>query len=259
MTPECEPVPLGAEHAPTVLTPGPRLGSLERLEIYRGAYHARLIECLLDDYPALAAALGESPFDALCRGYIGRHPSRQPSLNAFGRHMEAFCRAGAAETFARRAFAADLAALEWAIVEVIHAPSSEPLTLQALGDIPIEQWADASLEATSACRLLRFAYPVNAYFQAFRDGLDQAIPEPSPSAVAVYRSGPTIWRMDLGDAAFELLSALTSGLSLGASLEGAAASSSDLADGAAAERVTRWFQDWVASGLFSGVKLRKLR
>jgi hypothetical protein len=227
---------------------------LDRLEIYRRAYHARLIECLLDDYPALAAALGEGAFDALCRGYIARHPSEGPSLNAFGRHMAEFCRDEAPEPFALRIFASELSELEWAIVEVIHAPSSDPFTLESLGGIPADRWADARLVATRACRLLRFAYPVNAYFQAFRDGQHPAVPEARPSAVAVYRSGPTIWRMDLGDAAFALLTALTSGQSLGASLDAAAAALSDVAEGVAAQSVTQWFQDWVASGLFAGVE-----
>ncbi len=265
MTPESEESPVGAAEAEAILTPGPELGPLARLEIYRRAYHARLIECLLDDYPAVAAALGEMGFDELCRRYIAIHPSTDPNLNAFGRHMESLCRAEAeaerestTSTSALRgpsSFIADLAALEWAIVEVIHAASADPLTMTGLGEIPASRWADARLMATPAFRLLRSGYPVNRYFQAFREGNDPAPPEPEASAVVVYRSGPTIWRMDLSEAAFELLHALTSGQSLAASLEGASQALSGVDESEAAERVGRWFRDWVSSGLFSGVEL----
>jgi hypothetical protein len=262
MTPESEASPVGAAQAEAILTPGPKLGPLDRLEIYRRAYHARLIECLLDDYPAVAAALGEAGFDELCRRYVANHPSTDPNLNAFGRHMESLCRAEAgrdsastSEVRGPRSFIAELAALEWAIVEVIHAASADPLTMTGLGEIPASRWADARLVATPAFRLLRSQYPVNRYFQAFREGKDPAAPEPEASAVVVYRSGPTIWRMDLSEAAFDLLHALTAGQTLAASLEGASRALSGVDESEAAERVGRWFRDWVSSGLFSGVEL----
>jgi hypothetical protein len=256
MTPESEASPVGAAEAASILTPGPKLDPLGRLEIYRRAYHARLIECLLDDYPAVAAALGENGFDELCRKYIVTHPSTDSNLNAFGRHMASLCRAEpTSSTLGTIAFfIADLAALEWAIVEVIHAASADPLTMTGLGAVPASRWADARLVATPAFRLLRSGYPVNRYFQAFREGDAPLVPEPEASAVVVYRSGPTIWRMDISDAAFDLLHALTSGQSLAASLESASAALSGVDEGEAAARVSAWFRDWVSSGLFSGVE-----
>ena len=253
MTPESEAEPIGARHAASVLTRGPQLAPLERLEVYRRAYHARLIECLLDDYPALASALGENPFEALCRAYIARHPSTGPNLNSFGRSMAEFCLLQAEEIGVPRGFATGLASLEWAIVEVIHAPGAEPLTLAGLAEVPIERWAGARLVATTAFRLMRFDYPVNAYFQAFRDGRTPKIPEPARSAAAVYRSGPTIWRMDLSESAFALLQAITSGQDLSTSLEEATEALSDISQDEAAGRVMAWFRDWVSSGLFACV------
>jgi hypothetical protein len=259
MTPESVPAPVGASQAASILTAGPKLDPLGRLEIYRHAYHARLIECLLDDYPAVAATLGEADFDELCRKYIATYPSTGSNLNGFGAHMASLCRAEAAEPAAIASrelgsFVADLAALEWAIVEVIHAASADPLTMTGLAAIPAGKWADARLVATPAFRLLRFAYPVNAYFQAFREEREPEVPLPQASAVVVYRSGPTIWRMDLGEAAFDLLHALTSGQTLAASLDEANGALSEVDEGEAAARVTAWFRDWVSSGLFSSVE-----
>ncbi|MBV9947252.1 MAG: putative DNA-binding domain-containing protein, partial [Myxococcales bacterium] len=224
-------------------------------DIYRRAYHARLIECLTDDYPVLAHALGEPGFERLCRAYIAAHPSGNPSLNFFGRHMAAFCREADPSLLRRRDFAADLAALEWAIVEVIHAPSSAPLTVDGLREVPLEAWAEARLTPNSAFRLLTFDHPVNAYFQAFREERDPAIPAPERAATAVYRSGRTVWRMDLTPPMHDVLSALATGETLEASLARAESGLAEADDEQAAARVLGWFREWVQSGLFARIDL----
>jgi len=253
MTPESHPLPAGATAAEHWLTAGPRLSALDRLEVYRRAYHARLIECLADDYPALQSALGLEAFDALCRAYIERHPSGGPNLNAFGQHMAAFCRTAEAAR-PHNAFAADLATLEWAIVEVIHAQSVPAVTLETLSAIPMDQWAEARLVPTPAFRLLRFAHPANAYFQGFRQGTTQLVPPPDDTSLLVYRSGATVWRMPLTEPMFALLEATARGETLGASLDRAAAAFTDVPEEVAGARIMGWFRDWVSSGLFCAVR-----
>jgi hypothetical protein len=251
--PESQPATVGPRAAAQELTAGPRLTPLERLEIYRTAYHARLIECLADDYPALRVALGDRSFDALCRGYIARHPSGGPSLNWFGSRMSAFCRSETA--LECRAFAADLASLEWAIVEVIHAPAGPRLTVAKLSEMPAEAWAEARLEVTPAFRLIRAEFPVNAFFQAFRDGSCTAIPSPAASATAVYRSGPTVWRMDLTPPMATLLEHLVAGTRLGEALEHAATGFDGTPEEIVGQKLMSWFQSWVSGGLFTSVAI----
>lgn len=256
-TPESEPSAVSAEGAAQELTPGPRLSSLERLDVYRTAYHARLIECLVDDYPALQAALGERSFEALCRAFVARHPSTSPSLNTYGAPMAAFCRTETALDC--RAFAADLATLEWAIVEVIHAPGAPPLRPERLAAVPADAWAHARLEVTPAFRLVRAAYPVNTFFQAFRDDKSPSIPEASPSATAVYRSGPTVWRMDLTSPMATLLERLVAGDALGSALELAAGTMDGVPEDVLGQRLMTWFQGWVSGGLFTGIAVETTR
>jgi hypothetical protein len=237
------------------LTAGPRLGATERLEIYRQGYRSRLVECLADDYPVLQHAIGEEPFHELCISYIERHPSEGPNLNYFGRHMESLCRdQTVALPFEERAFAAGLAALEWAMVEVIHAASSDPLTLEGLQDMPPEAWPAARLVPNQALRVLRFDYPVNAYFQQFRDGGDPALPAPGQSSTVVYRNGRTVWRMDLTPPMFDVLSALIGGVALGEALGRAESGLEGVDPTEVAQRVTFWFREWVSSGLFARVE-----
>ncbi len=247
--------------AARLLTRGPKLDAAGRLAIYRYGYRARLVECLADDYPALQFALGQEAFESLCLEYIERHPSSAPSLNFFGRHMARFLRDEArgeeADPFALRGFAADLASLEWALVEVLHARVAERLSQEALAAIPIERWVEARLPSADAVRVLRFEYPVNAFFQAFKNDLSPSatIVSSNRSATAVYRTDMTLWRMDLTPAMATLLESLFAGRSLGAALEtledGLTAD-----DAAEAERnVMAWFREWVAAGFFAGVEL----
>jgi hypothetical protein len=234
-----------------VVTAGPRLSELECLDIYHYAYRARLVECLADDYPALAHALGADAFDALCGAYIATHPSTSTSLNAFGRHMSAFAASQGGE---HAAFASDLAALEWAMVEVVHAPAAPTLSLEGLAELPPDRWSDARLFPSPTARIVHSRFPVNAYFQAFREDREPAIPARASSATVVYRRGYVVWRMDLTPAMAGLLDALFEGATVGDALSVVElhAESEDAIE-EAKRSVTVWFREWVAGGVFAQI------
>ena len=236
-----------------LVTPGPQLSALERTRIYHDGYFSRLIECLADDYPALRHALGESVFDVLARAYIVAYPSRSRSLNAFGAHLPAYCRT---RTEPWAPFAADLARLEWALVEVVHEPSTEGLAAGALAQIPPGRWQTARLRPAPSVRVLCFDYPVNEFFQAFRDERSPQLPLAARSATAVYRRGLSLWRMSLDPRAALLLTDLLASVPLGAAIEAlqsrseAIGSSQDLP-----QLLSRWLGEWVQNGFFAAVEL----
>jgi hypothetical protein len=248
MTPEAEALPLDDAGAARLVTASARLSAAERLGIYRAAYHARLIECLSDDYPVLAHALGEEAFEALCRGYIARHPSTGPSLDDFGRHLSDYCASALPD---RGCFASNLARLEWAIVLTIHAPTGPVLESEALARVPAERWPDVRLRANPSLRILHFAFPVNAYFQAFRSGETPSIPDEEKTSLAVYRTGRSIWRLPLTPEMVVLFESLASGTPLGPSLALLEPLLADDPD--ATSRVMSWFRQGVSSGLFSDI------
>jgi hypothetical protein len=249
-------VPL--EDVERVLLPSRHLAGIDRLAIYGDAYRARLVECLADDYPALKSALGDDPFETLCLRYIARHPSQSPNLNFFGRHMASFCRTeaalvpGAPAQGLPLAFAADLAALEWALVEVLHAPSAEKLDLAQLATVAPQQWAGARFRPSTTVRVLTFDYPVNDFFQAFRNDQGPAVPPASWSATAVFRDGTTIWRMNLSRAMHVLLTALSGGTPLGSALD-MLVQAEKISDEEGAQ-VMVWFRDWVRHGFFASIE-----
>lgn len=231
------------------LTDGPALSAAERLEIYSAGYFGRLVECLADDYRAVAYLLGEERFFDLARAYIQKFPSRSPSLNAYGAEMAAFCRTRS-EPWA--AFAAELSRLEWALVEVIHAPAAGGLAADTLAAIPPARWQTARLVPSPTLRLLRFDYPVNAYFQAFLEDAAPGLPERLASTTAVFRRGLSLERMDLEPEAALLLEDLIIGCPLDSAIAEAARRSKGAAD--IAQRLPVWLGSWVTNGFFAAIE-----
>ena len=251
-TPETEAAPVDEASAARLVKPSKTLSALERIEIYRRGYHARLIECLADDYPVLQHALGEEAFETLARAYIARHPSSAPSLNYFGQHMAELCRS---QPLPEPLFAADLATLEWAVVLGIHAPTAAAFGFEELGQVPPDRWPGARFTLNPSLSILRLAYPVNAYLQRFRDGGSPEVPGAAKSTVAVYRTGKSVWRLELEPTMLTLVQALAAGETLEASLERVQALLADRSEQEAAALVSTCFRHSVSSGLFSALVL----
>lgn len=242
--------PLYADELERIVIPTAALSSKERIDIYRDGYRARLVECLVDDYPAVAYALGEDRFETLCHGYMAAHPSQSPNLNAFGRHMAEWSQ-GFADPMAP--FVSDLARLEWAMVTVLHAAPAQNLSLAELSRIPPAAFSTATFTKSDTALALEFAFPVNAFFQAFRMDRQPSVPARAWSATAVFRDGATLWRMDLSPPMHALLARLFGGSTLGQALDELAASG--LLTEAHGPDVMRWFRDWVGHGFFGGIQV----
>lgn len=237
----------GATPVDRFVKPSSTLSSRERLQIYRDGYRERLLECLADDYPVLEFALGSEAFARLCREYIAAHPSRSPSLNFFGKRMAAFCRSRQGWDLGR--FAGDLAALEWALVEVLHAKLEPAMTQEGLGRLSSAAWVQARFVRNPAVRVVRTRYPANSYLQAFREEARPEIPAPRRAATAVWRQGLTVWRRELGVLEARVLSRLLSGAPIARALRAVEVGAAD----GETNLITGWFRRWVSDGFFVDV------
>lgn len=233
-----------------------QLAARERLGVYRQGYVARLVECLEDDYPALQHTLGPAPFAALCRDFIRLHPPRSPSLNYYGAPFAGYC-AARPEPWA--GFAAELAELEWALVQAIHESDGQLLESEALARLSPDDWANARLVPSPTSRLLDTRYPVGRHYQAFREGtaLTGHFPAAERSGLAVCRRGADVWRVRIEPALLPLLASLLAGTPLLAALEQAVAAAPQPAAQASPAALQRAFSDWVACGMFSAVVLTR--
>ena len=118
-----------------------------------------------------------------------------------------------------------------------------------------ESWEKARLAPIEAFRLLSFRYPVNAYLQSVRDE-DHNHPDlkRKDTYIAIYRRDYSVWRHDLSQPAFDLLTDLVAGKPLGKAVAAALARGGRRAP--TTDQLFRWFREWAAGGVFKSVRLR---
>jgi hypothetical protein len=163
------------------------LSASERIGIYADMYLWRLTDSLREDYPKLAALLGDERFLALAEAYAREHPSDRPDLGQLGRHLPAFLHRFPAP---ERADVADLAALEWARAEVFFEAPATPVGRDALAALGPEAFPDAGLEVIPAVRVLVLDHDAAAVWSRLEKG------EPAGEPVA-QRTGVVVWRTEL--------------------------------------------------------------
>ena len=213
-------------------------------------YLLRMVEALEGDYPAVAHFLGGDAFAELVTRFVQVHPSVSYTFNRLGGEFPGFIRAS--KGLRRRGFVADLARLELAVTEVFDAAESPAWPAREMERVPQEAWESAVFQPIAAFRLLEFAYPVNAYLQSVKDD-DHAHPEAqrAPSFVAVYRKKYEVWRLDLSAPAYGFLRSLARGRPFGNAIAEVARSH----QGDAGDQLFRWLRDWVAEGMFQGIRI----
>jgi hypothetical protein len=239
------------EQAREVVLPSKTLSPLERLDIYRGMYLLRMEEALSIDYPALKHFLGADEFMQLVARYVDAYPSRSYTLNRLGDHLCEFI--ATLDDLPRKEFCVDLARLEYALTCVFDAPETTALKGEAVRAVPPEAWEGARLKPVEAFRLLEFNYPVSRYLGA----VDEENPFPRVARkktwLVAYRREYGLHRMDLTQPAYELLSALASGKTLGEAIISVLPRKWRPAVKEA--HLFEWFRDWMAEGLFQSVEL----
>jgi hypothetical protein len=262
-----------------------RLTAEQRLEIYANAYYARLLECLRDTFPVLTQVLGAEVFDSFAFDYLQRYPSRSYTLYRLAESFPRFLdetrpdqppAAGPAWPD----FLIDLATLELAIAEVFDGPGAEGEPLLAPADLLALQdgggFAAARLVPVPCLRLLRFRYPVNAFYSVMRarrpveppeplgsraapeaasaDGAGAAddglsFPDAGEEQVALSRTDYVVRRYTLTPFESAVLEALVAGAAVGDAIAGATAAS-DLPDDELAAQLNAAFRRWTAAGFF---------
>ena len=73
-----------------VIHPSSRLGVSDRIRVYADAYYGRLIECLANEFPILAHAVGEETFNEFAFEYLQQYPSQSYTLNVLGSRFADF-------------------------------------------------------------------------------------------------------------------------------------------------------------------------
>jgi hypothetical protein len=241
---------LPPERVEEVLLPSATLAAEERIGIYHEMYLLRMTEALESDYPALAHFFGETRFTALVRDYVRAHPSRSYTLNVLGRSLADWL--GEAPGVPRRGFCRDLARLEWAVAEAFDAAEAPRLAPQALEAVAPDAWEELRLVPSPALRLVELRWNANEWLDSAKgDDHDHPKPRRRDAWVAVFRQSYAVYRRELSHPAFQLLSDLAGGSSVGSALQAALGRRGTPGP----EALTRWFQEWASDGLFTRLEV----
>jgi hypothetical protein len=136
----------------------------------------------------------------------------------------------------RDACAAELARLEWTIVEVTHAAEGVGLPASLLAHFDPKRFARVRFDRSPAPALIEQHYPVHEYYAACLSRRDRALSEARRNVVLVRRRGATVVREELERPRAELLRALLAGDTVASALQRAADSGMAMAGAYAAIR-----------------------
>jgi hypothetical protein len=237
-----------------VILPSSELTARERLEIYASSYYLRLRDVLKSDFAGVAHALGwrgrdDEPFDRLVREYVTIHPSTSFTLNDLGGRFARFVarESRTREVVRHRDFLGELAALERSLDEVFHERHVEPVDVAKLRSIPVARWSGARFEFHPSVRLFAFDHPVGRYLQDVYEKKSPRLPAKHASWMLVHRRDWRVWRVQLSQPQFDLLTRLRReplGRALAKVVDSASFPIGD------------WFREWTSDGLFTAIRVR---
>jgi hypothetical protein len=224
-----------------------RLSAVERLDIYADMYFYRIRDCLQEDFAAVHAVIGAAAFHNLITDYLLAHPSMHFSLRYVGRHLPAFVTSHRFGT--QWPYLADLALLEWTILEAFDAPDAQPLDIAALQAVPEECWPELRFTLTPSLHVLEVGWPVHEIWRQAQAGEQPLEPEPAATCLRVWRQNLRVFHRPVHAAEAVALTAIRRGATFGAVCESIAAV---VGENEGAERAAALLQEWLADELLSG-------
>ncbi|HEY3990081.1 MAG TPA: DNA-binding domain-containing protein [Acidobacteriaceae bacterium] len=251
--------------AAAFIKPNDRLTSFERLEIYNRQYWFRIISAFAEDFPGLAAVVGQAAFDRLTRAYLADCPSQSFTLRNLGSRLEAWLGEHPEHAGKRADLAIDVVRLEWAYIEAFDNAAERALTLADLGQLD----GESQLSLQPHLRLLQLRHSVDDFVidvhrrQASQGVASNAVTGAKRSRsrrvpaslkrgdiyLGVHRYENAVYYKHLDREEYLLLRALDAGSMLGDALDQAFVSSA-VAESERPARVRAWFANWAELGWF---------
>jgi hypothetical protein len=204
-------------------------------EVYAGMYTTRLIDAIAEDYPKLRAALGEDRFGDVVARYVRAHPPWSFTLREAGAALPSFLSGSELAP----PWAADLAALERARVEVFDGPDADPLTQEAVAALG-EGLPELALAWVPASVVVPVAWTIDDLWSAIED--EEPVPEPVADArvVLAWRRDLSVLHRTLDADEARLAPLLAQGTSFAAVCEVLGELHGDAASSRAVELLVRW-------------------
>ena len=193
----------------------------DRLDIYRNTFVTGVTKALRLSYPAVHRLVGDDFFAAAAEIFIARNPPRAAHLDQYGAEFPEFL-----EQFppaAALAYLPDVARLEWAVTQAIHALDREALALSQLAALAPQDQGRVRFAPHPSIGLLRVSYPADLIWRAVLDCDDAALAaldlHPAPVRLLVQRLPAGVEVIRLDESEWRFAAALCAGQPLQAALD----------------------------------------
>jgi hypothetical protein len=215
---------LGEDERVVEAIDGDGLAPQARLAIYRHHVLASLTEALGATYPVVRRLVDERFFAYAADRYIRAHPPAGPCLFEYGETFPQFLREF--PPCRELPYLADVARLEWALARAVHAEDAPPLSVRALGGVPVDRLADLTMRLHPSVSLVWSPWPVGRIWRAHQPdaGADVTVDlNAGEACLEVRRAAGTVGFRTLAPGAWVFRQALHEGQVLGEAAEAAAA------------------------------------
>jgi hypothetical protein len=191
----------------------------QRFAIYQNNVFHSLTTALGDLYPVIKKLDGDDFFMATAGVYLREHPPQQAAMVNFGQDFPNFL--NHFEHTYPLPYLSAVAALELARQRAYHAEDSDPLTAEALANIPPEQLASAKIELHPSLQLLSAEQPIFSIWQANQDEYDtkENISLNEPQQILVVRPLYAVSMYNIDISTYQLLDCLRNGDELQQAIE----------------------------------------
>lgn len=212
----------------------------ETLAIYRNTVSSALVNALRISYPVVLRLVGAEFFEGTAREFIVEHAPRSACLNDYGDELADFLAQFAPA--ATLPYLPDVARLEWAVNEALHAPDAAPMDLTRLAALGEAALSLVSFTPHPGLRLLQLSFPADAIWSAVLDQDDAAMARvelsPAPVRLLIERNADGVQVRRLSQWAWDLTRALVMGKSLTVALDETPAPDSDALNALLAEHLS---------------------
>jgi hypothetical protein len=184
---------------------------LQRLAVYRNNVHYSLSQALAAQFPVLQRLVGPDFFSHLAQAFVAAHFPTEPALTFYGTDFPLFLeqRSDCQDV----PYLADVARLELACQQAMHATDRQPVAVTDLMTLPPAQLADSKLSLHPSALLLQSAWPVQQIYEENQkhEPDELRLEQEQMHSLLIYRHGFDVQIVTLQAAVFALLRKLQMG------------------------------------------------
>jgi len=235
------------DHAPIPATVRDASGEAHasRFSVYRNNVFAGLINALGARYPVVRNLLWEDGFKRIAQLYIAAQPPRSPVLLEYGESFPQFLRSIGRSISAD--YLADVAELESARTRAYHSADATPISRNAFSGLAPDEISDLRLVLHPSVQLLKSRFPVVSIWEANLHANDNTLNVWRPECALIARPRLDVEVRRLTSGAYEFLSALAEGCSVGEAVDRSIASVAEF-------DLTECFETLISADVTVGLK-----